>query len=457
MMFSYFKDGIKDLIPERNIDLPQLVRLIKDNPQKKEIEDIRYLRSIGDDSYKTLKKKLSYITPNCIVHRRSLKLENGDLDKNLISFSQYLYFDIDINSDVDRYKQDFIKNFSHIVSLVCKSSSGGGISVLIKVSNQITKQNFKSLWKEIRSSIFKDEQVDEKCCDIGRASFISYDPELYVNYENEIEIDISTTLPQEKRVNQYKTWEKKNNTLMYTFSGTPINELFEKLNIKTPVAVDNQFVDFKPIDYTKVFIPKLIKDGTKHKVYTSIIHNLVHLNPDIENQEVLRFLGYINNNYAKPRMENKELSRLTHLVINGIKNNGSNFHTSKTKYVHFNDKCDLEKEVKVKVSNGINGAFRRYKTINRIYEAREKLHQIGEKVTQKEVSRLSGLSLSTVQKHFKDERIDMDSVIHHFNNPTTIEDYRTSLESTRNDFNDICSKVRDCNTGIYPGHPEPPR
>src|SRR5665647_425176 len=103
-MISYFQNGITDIHPSKDLDLPQLVRLIKTNPQKDLIEKIRTLRFSGDKSdYKILKKQLPYATPNCKLRVRSLNKNSDDIEKNLISFTQYLYVDIDVDGDVEQY------------------------------------------------------------------------------------------------------------------------------------------------------------------------------------------------------------------------------------------------------------------------------------------------------------------------------------------------------------------
>ena len=93
-MFSYFEKGITNLIPSKTIDLSQLVKLIKNNPKKSLINEIRELRLKGDQTYKEKKIFLNYITPNCSVKKRSLK-EEEDYTKNFIAPSSYIYFDFD--------------------------------------------------------------------------------------------------------------------------------------------------------------------------------------------------------------------------------------------------------------------------------------------------------------------------------------------------------------------------
>ena len=146
LVISYFHNGIEDIHPSKDLDLHQLVKLIRNNPRKDLIEEIRILRLQGDETeYKRLKKQLPYITPNCKLRARSLKKNIDDLEKNLISFTQYLYIDIDVKSDVDEYKEYFITKYGHQALLVCKSCSGGGISVLFRITNSITVKNFEDI------------------------------------------------------------------------------------------------------------------------------------------------------------------------------------------------------------------------------------------------------------------------------------------------------------------------
>jgi len=151
-VFSYFKEGIKDVNPEKIIDLPTLIKIIKNNPERSLIEWIRTLRKQGIHEYKELKKKLPNITPNCIVGYRNLKDDN--FDRNFTAPSGYIYFDTDDIINVDEYKQYFIKKYGHLVSMVSKSSSCSGLSFLFKLTfNITTKEQFFQVWDVIRTTV----------------------------------------------------------------------------------------------------------------------------------------------------------------------------------------------------------------------------------------------------------------------------------------------------------------
>ena len=167
--------------------------------------------------------------------------------------------------------------------MICLSSSGGGISVLFKIKNTITKENFENIWLAVRNTILKDEEIDIICKDIGRAMFVSHDESVFYNYDNEVDIAIEdipadTTQKQGKQCNSYKSYV---NTLNSPFPIIPIDIVLKKLINRTPVEVQNPIVDYDPVDYLKFYIQETIRDGTKHKIYFSMINALVYLNPDI--------------------------------------------------------------------------------------------------------------------------------------------------------------------------------
>jgi hypothetical protein len=178
MSFSYFENGIKDINPKIHIDFPQLIQKIKKNPKRSLIEEIRLLRSNGNDYYKVLKNTLPNISPFCVVKKR--KLSGGEFDTNFVMFSQYVYIDID--KPGIEYKNYIIERYGHLISMVSVSCSGGGVSILFKISNVITRDNYQYIWNHIRFNILKDEIVDTNCKDIGRVMIISSDEDASVFY-----------------------------------------------------------------------------------------------------------------------------------------------------------------------------------------------------------------------------------------------------------------------------------
>lgn len=428
-MFSYFHDGITETNCTRYIDLQGLVSITKNNPEAEKISEIRNMRLNGADlDYKLLKSQLSYITPNCMLKKRSLDGENFNV--NFIQSSGYIYFDFDVNN-ADEYKQYFIEKYGRLVSFVCLSSSKGGIAVLFKIKNPITKDNFNEIRDYLINNILVGEPIDNNAGGIGRAMFNSFDPEVYVNYENEIEVKIVDTpvIQEEKREKQSNSSTLITNRLNSPFSVITIDKVYEKLHTCTQVEVMNPVVDFKPVEFVEVYIPKIIKDGTKHTIYQSMIHHLVHLNPDIEKKYIFSFLFYVNNRFAKPKMDRIELIRFFNLVYYGIKKTGTMKYEKKTKYVHFNENCELSTKEKLNIANTLNGYHRRNNSIRKIQEAKEELIVSGIKISQKNIAEITGLSLKTVRAHLNSEQIDMDEMVMMINDSIFVSDSTKETEN----------------------------
>jgi hypothetical protein len=420
-MFSYFKGGIKSLVPDKSIDLPTLVTHIRFNPLVDNIQEIRTLRIEGEEKlYVKKKKECHYITPNCIVRHRRLK--GKYFNYNFIQSSSYIYLDIDLSdiSKVEEYKKYFIERYGHLVSLVCVSISGGGISILVKISEPITDmKRFYAIRSWIKNNVFKDEDICTGSSGFGRAMYISYDPDVYVNYENEL------TLPPIECLEDIPVFEEDNSKDFLSFNGDeisyftpiPIKQVFEKLILSTRVEVVSPVIDFNPVPFVEVSYPGKIKDGTKHKIYTLLIHRLVHLNPHLPPNYIFSFINYLNDTVAEePKMSYRELKFVFSTNYQITQSEEYLFKNNKIKQFHFNP---LFKGNKSKIINEINGKIKTNKTIEKIQDAKDIIREQGKKPTQKEIARLIGMSKKTVQTHYHSMKVDLDELIRKIN-----EDHR---------------------------------
>ena len=405
-MYSIYRGGIKKIYPDkRPISISELIQRIINNPQADTINKIRQLRIEGDQSYKVLKKNLTYITPNCVLKKRDLKDKN-----NFLYSSGYVFLDFDNMDDVPAFKNEFIKRYGHIVSMVCISSSAGGISVLIKVDLDLTPDNFTSVWKHLVNDVFTDvaSYIDKGTKDMGRAMFVSYDPDVFSNFDNQISLEPSvlknteTKSFNEKGASQCITLESDFNTLSctYPYSLLEYTEVHGQIITQTPVDVSNPVIDYNPVDFTSVRFPNKIKDGTKHRVYTLLIHYLVHLNPQLKPDYIYSFIYYLNKSKAEPRMDKTELQNLFKLVYNKTQAVGYVFDGTKIKSFHINRDAGLDKTDKMILMNKCNGKNRSKKSIDKILNAKSKLMSLNEIITQKRVAEISGVSLRTVKKYY---------------------------------------------------------
>ncbi|WP_299057129.1 BT4734/BF3469 family protein [uncultured Polaribacter sp.] len=436
--------------------MSQLVKFIKNNPKKSLINEIRELRLKGDQTYKKKKTFLNYITPNCSVKKRNIKREE-DYTKNFIAPSSYIYFDFDDVVNAKEYKEYFIEKYGHLVSLVCLSSSGGGISVFFKLTNTVDNKNYLEIWETIKATHLKEEQVDLRCKNLGRAMYLTYDTEPFVNYENEITVEIpfnSEKRHLKKQLNQSILNKKYINTLIEPLSNIDFEEFMDKIVTKTPVVVKNPIVELFASEKMDITFPREIRDTKKHSIYTIIIHKLVFLNPMLPASYLFSYLNFINNYFGKPPMEYKKLKDLFLFVYTSIKNDENyEFINKKYKFVHFNSNSKLTGGEKRNLASKINGKRRSNSSIEKIITAKKEMKSQGLKITQKALAKKTGLSISTIKRYINSEPVDLEKLVIDVNELYTDEDLIVDIDavflsnehnmSTDNIFHPECHKWID--------------
>ena len=402
-MFSYFKGGIQDKYLNRHIDLPSLVKLIKNNPEKLKIEKIRVLRRMGKD-YDTLKKSLPNVTPNCLLKVRKLK----DADYNLIAPSSYIYFDIDDYPNSQKLKDWFILEYGHVASLICISCSDGGISIFFKVSNLLNNDHdFLIARQYIIDTILLNEIIDTNAGGIARAMFISSDPDLFYNYENELDIPVELFKKRKNKVDNCRLEDKISYHDMIRihcapqepFIPTPIKEVLDQLILETPVHVENSVVDYNEVNYVEIRFQYLIKDTLKHTTFTNMIHKLIFLNPVADKHLLLSYLYHVNEEYTGyKKMELRELMGLFEIVYNGATFLGNSKVKPIIKRIHYRKDCDAIFN-KRKVSGKIRGILKENETKLKIKSAIKEMEAQSLQISKSSISKYSGIHRGTIIKH----------------------------------------------------------
>ncbi|RYE52365.1 MAG: hypothetical protein EOP48_16670, partial [Sphingobacteriales bacterium] len=364
---------------------------------------------------KTLKATLECFTPFAQI--------NGYRDSsNVKSLSEFIYLDIDNLSDAAALKQSLIQSHSNIITLIAITPSNKGLSILVRVRYDNTQEEVsKGLQQAIEhvKSLFPDTiQFDPACKDIARANCITFDPEVYFNDKAET-VNIPTITEFTEKKSQVKPRASKNQNLLL-----PIDEVLKVLKLKTEVEVSD-IVDFNPVDgFSEVYIPKVITDGQKRKVYFAIICNLKLLNPNADDIYIYSFIHWVNNNYAKPRMNHDELMKHTKNILKQIKDGvivPVDVIETRTKSVHFAKDCGLSGNDKRTIAAKINGNKTKADTINAIIRTKKEMAVKGLKINRATLSKYSGVGLNTVKKYWDAEPIDIYEVIEDIT--ANIEDY----------------------------------
>ena len=433
MNITYY-DGIKSKNPSRYLNLQEVYEFIKTSPNVGLIETIRHLKSNNDGYYRELKLRLPIITPH--VEATARKLAGDEFDKNLKSFTQLMYFDIDNVQNVQEVKQRIINQYKYFVTMVCISPSGAGISIFIQIENELTKENFNPIWNSIRKNELGSENIDVKANGIARTMFLSSDPEVYYNPDATLAVDFEIDEEQGTDPNTCKL--KTNNNINSHFSSTNtitkniyhlygIDYVLNLINTTTQVEVDNHIVDVKEVPYVALYIPKMITEGNRHSTLYSMIHHLFYLNPELEIDIIYSYVWFVNNVFVRPKLDKCDVLRHFNNVVNQIHSSSLVYVNYRKRRIHFNKNCwYLTSNDKMILAKKLTGVYKRHHNKQRVNDAIQKLENEKKKITNVAIKQITGMDVKTIRNHRKSSDIDLEleisSIIEEFSsfNPTQL-------------------------------------
>jgi hypothetical protein len=428
-----FYDGIKTHNPSGYLNFQQVYEYIKTSPNAGLIETIRLLKSKGDSYYRQLKLKLPIITPH--VESTARKLAGDEFDKNLKSFTQLMYFDIDDVQNLHVEKQRIINQYKDFVSLVCISPSGAGISIFIQIENELTKENFNLIWNSIRKNELARENIDVKANGIARTMFLSFDPDVYYNPDVTLAVDFDVDEEQGTDPNTCRL--KNNSNINSHFSSTNtitknsyhlygIDYVLKLINTASQVEVDNHIVDVKEVPYVALYIPKLIIEGKRHSTLYSMIHHLFYLNPELEIDVIYSYVWFVNNVFVRPKLDKHDLLRHFNNVVNQIHSSSLVYVNYKKRRIHFNKNCwYLTSNDKMILAKKLTGIYKRHHNKQKVMDAIQQLEAEKKKLTNIAIKQITGMDVKTIRSHRKSPDIDLEFEI------SSIIDEYSSFNSIR--------------------------
>lgn len=417
------------------INLEELVKIVKDNPQRNIIEKIRSVEYKSKE-YNRLKLQLNCITPHGIFNSLS--------NDGLIQTSNYLYYDIDGFDTINQLndtKQKLIDTFP--ISFLCKSVGGKGISFLIKIDDtyNLLNDTFVDVYSFVRSLLINAGfNIDMSASGLVRKMIISYDEDVYTSNRCLV-IDNQTLNNYLNESRQFKTIEKRKREYYITVDDTfiPFEELSKQIKLETnlEIEVENEF-EIKEVDYYKIIIPTTIKDGDKHRVYARMINALYYLNPTITRQQIYSFLNHINNHNTTIRMNSHRLKTYMEYICDNIETTGEIKIKTRSKKLHFNKNLNLTKKEKQSMAAKILNKERGNKTFIIIQEAKMECAKNNIIPTQKKVSEITGLSIATIKRNWneksnndtikiKNKEIDFKGVINEDNFFNEVDNQKVNI------------------------------
>ena len=177
MKLSYYKN-VKTVAPTKTVDLFKVLDSIRDGTYKPLITKVR-LYIDNKESRDKEKKKLPLVGFGGTFKTRG--------NENLIQHSGLAILDFDHLDNVNLVKEK-VKNDKYTLAAFV-SPSGDGLKVIVKIPFVSNNEDYRSFYIELQNHYNQYGQTDDSTKDISRATFLSYDSDLYLNIESELFTD----------------------------------------------------------------------------------------------------------------------------------------------------------------------------------------------------------------------------------------------------------------------------
>ena len=399
---------------DKKISLRDLYDLVRNNPNK---EIIEYLRSIEykSEEYNNIKKTLPAIMP----HGEFRGLKNSDL----LKYSGYLYFDVDGIDTFCELNDTIQKTIDTIpVAFLQRSISNRGYHFLVKIDDTLLEPNdtfsFSLVYDYVRELLIdKGINVDVSAGGLVRKMIISSDTNVYLNDTSFLVLGIKTVqeLQTSKQIKRSRKEEREstiaNDTLIDENQILNIHDTLRKVKLETKyddlIFDEGRCYVIQSKDYYKIVLPRIIKDGSKHRLYTRIINAIYYINGNsLTRKEILSYIFYINNR-AEPKMEFKYLKIFVNNICDQIEQNGVYIKT-RIKLLHFKEEFKLTKKQKQIMGSNLAAKRKVNNSIKKICDAKLQLCLSGKHITQKNVQEITKLGIATIKRHWNREYLSFD-------------------------------------------------
>jgi len=302
----------------------ELISVLDEIRTEKYSPKMSKIRLIKDkDERNALKVKLLPM----ITYSGIFKVRAND---KLIKSSGFAMMDFDGVDDLQQLIENIEKDKYTYSSFV--SPSGNGLKVLVKIPPVADDKTYKEYYYELEKYFNQYAEVDDSTKDIGRGTFISSDPNLYLNMDSEIFTDKFiaperpitnvTNIPltdQDVIAERLEKWFKKRytssnrNTNLHSFA-RQMNAFGVDKSICENYLFRYEESDFKSTEIQKLIdsaykysaefntqafedndIIKMIKNSVVAGISDSKIKSKIELNPDLVEKEIEKHKSKLSN------------------------------------------------------------------------------------------------------------------------------------------------------------------
>ena len=383
-MINYYKCVTSSSNVLGSISIQDFMSRIRNGDYNKHlIEEARDIYFKDAQRYTVIKQNLL----PCYTHNFTF---NGKRrDKNILGPTGFIYLDIDGDTDI---------NFNHpLLHASWLSLSGQGRGALIKV-NGLTHDNFHYNYDLLTQEL--DVLSDSRARKRNQVNVQSYDPDLFFNKDSEY----WTCLSGNTKYPQYS--DNIYNNIIPTVMGEKISKdiRYDNLDDVLPIIdFDGDAIhDFKEkIYYSKVQIPfKVIENGSRNRILSSIAYQLRALNPFIESDYLLRIMHKINNDKCIEPLHSKEIKSIVQSIMKiELKYLVPKINASR-RFI-YNELYDLALNEKRSITmSAINADKVKNSKLKIEKVIRDWDFERNAKITQKSLTAITGMNKKTIEKYY---------------------------------------------------------
>lgn len=353
------------------------------NPSERVKQLITNLRTEYQIYGKTNNYKKGKLQLPLYYHNVSFKTLDNAQQENIKDFNNRLFFDIDnlTEEELNTFKQQLIKE--NFVEAVWTSVSGKGLQFTVKCLLGNNKLN-NIIFNYFKFQVLKDYPLDTRCFSLSKASFGSFDTNVYYNPNCAyIHIPDDYTAKETKKLTKKDVELKEVNTnVVYSaVTITTKNEVIKQLQDDIDYATNNNipFVRSQESFFKGFFYmqSKNIEKGSRNKYITHYCYFLFQkciiekttTQEDINN--ICTTLIQANNKLVEP-LQIDEVKRIYNHVLYKYNNNKIYMYNVKLgKYIFLDKNLDAEQKRKIALKN--ENMLKKDKSLEIIHNAVTKL------------------------------------------------------------------------------------
>lgn len=376
-MISCF-EHIKNSFVVKEIDIYEFIEHIKqpEPPVLDLISKARLYYGRSKHLYDYHKLQLPCFTLNFSFNHKKANV-------NIKAPTGFIYLDLDNETDIDLTNE--------LIFVSWKSISNNGRGILVKV-NGLTIDNFKNTYLSIAKEL--NIEADKQAIKPTQSCFHSYDKDIYVN-NNSVTYQCKEYVKSSPSKDIYLKEKRKDSTEMGEYNKICFNNI-DDYDFK---GKDYLYFEDDKINIASVFIPKIIKQGGRNNIISSIAYQIKSLNKNIKFDDFYRLMVSINYTHCRPVLNDDEIEKI---IVSAFNNKNLKPILNEEKRFLFNPKKNLSHKEKMKIIAPIMGKRKSEETIFEIREVLNKWNVYKQgKVTINSLIKATGKSKNTIEKYYK--------------------------------------------------------